>query len=85
MLSSVTVSYFLPWESLRDCLHGEGRERREQRLSSAVTKGITLWPVIPLLGAVGMTGEKKEKYTEKKLIYYSKGLLFPLHFECLNQ
>lgn len=55
---------------------GQG-EVKAQRVSSAFTKGITLWPAIPLLGAVGMTGEKKEKHTKKKLIYYPKGF-FPL-------
>lgn len=41
---------------------GQG-EVKAQKVSSAFTKGITLWPAILLLGAVGTTGEKKEKHT----------------------
>lgn len=60
-------------------LRGEGREKREhreQRVSSAFTKGITLRPVIPLLEAVGITGKKKKNIQKKKLIHYPKGLFF---------
>lgn len=39
---------------------------QSEGVSSAFTKGITLRPAIPLLGAVGITGEKKKKQTEKE-------------------
>lgn len=54
------------------------RESPEQGVSSVFAKGITPQPVIPLLEAVGTTGEKEKKHTEKETNPLPKRTFFSL-------
>lgn len=59
---------FQRWQSLSPLLGERSKkpQHRGQRVSSAFTKGITPWPVIPLVEAVGITEGKRKPDTNAK-------------------